>query len=117
MRKSVAAIFAPLCLLGSASNVVAVSSNIYPTTQSHAYGVASHWTLSWGSYSPYEVLFHYGDGYALYWASTTRTGSSQSYTFWPCVTHTYHQMLQVWDGHDSYAVDNSYATEHSGGPC
>ena len=117
MKKSIAAILASLCLLVSASNAFAISASIGPSSQSHGYGVASHWNLAWGGSSPFEVLFAYGDGVGRYWPSTTLTNYSDHYTFWPCNSTLYHQTLKVWDSQSGYAYTSSTATESGGGGC
>jgi hypothetical protein len=117
MKRSIAAILASLYLLVSASNVLAIGATISPSSQSHNYGTASHWNLTWSGYSPYRVLFSFGDGVGDYWSSTTATSASSSYTFWPCNTTLYHQALEVWDSQSGYAYTSSQATESGGGGC
>ncbi len=124
MRRHVAAgIFATTLLTVGAGSVIAASANVTPSSQVHAHGVASHWTLSWGGTSPYHVEFYLGDGTVDIWQSTTIVGASDSYTFWPCTTTVFHQTLKAWDGwNDQYktykgdAQDSSTAQE-SGGAC
>ncbi len=104
-------------MVGSTPAVGAASANISPYSQTHSYGVASHWTLTWSGYSPFEVLFDRGDSTGVYWPSTTSTSSSQSYTYYPCVTTKYFQYLDVWDSHSAYANDNGWAREGGGPSC
>lgn len=115
--RTIAAILASLCLLASASNAFAISASISPSSQSHSYGSASHWNLAWGGYSPFEVLFEYGDGVGRYWSSTTLTSYYDTYTFWPCSSTQFHQSLKVWDSQSGYAYTTSTATEAGGGGC
>ncbi len=118
MRRSILSVaLAAVLVAAAASPVVAASAYITPTTQSHAHGVASHWSLSWGGYSPYTVVWDRGDGSGLYWASTTSTSYPDSHVFYPCTTTRFHQYLNVWDSHNNPAQDDSYATENGGNPC
>jgi hypothetical protein len=127
MKRRIAAATAAILLAATMStSVFAASANISPATQSHAHNVASHWSLSWGSTSPYHVIFSYGNGYGLLWQNTTIVSASEYYTFSPCPGDpaTYHQQLDVYDGwnntngtYKGYANDTSSATESTGTPC
>ena len=118
MRRSILSVaLAAVLVAAAASPAAAASANITPYTQSHGYGVASHWTLTWGTYSPYTVFFDYGDGNEHDWSSTTLSGYYQSYTFWPCHTTRFQQELGVRDSHNGIANDYSYATETGGVQC
>lgn len=40
-----------------ATNAIAISHSVTPSSQSRAYGVASNWTQSWGGNAPFDVAF------------------------------------------------------------
>ncbi len=117
-----------LLSLAFASTTLAASANVTPATQTHAHNVSSHWTLSWGTTSPYHVIFAYGDAGndGLLWQNTTLVGSSTSWTFSPCPGEAtnFTQVLNAYDGwvnstghYKGLATDSSTAHENSGAPC
>lgn len=101
---------------GSAS---AASATISPHSQSHAFGVASSWSLSWGNATPFDVNFYYGDGIVYVSSGTSSRSTTRTHTYWPCPGEptSYSQWLRVWDTYNAYADDNSTAHENSGSPC
>ena len=84
-----------LLVFAVAGVAFAASASITPHTQSHAHGVASNWTLSWGNAGPYDVNFYRGNGTVVIWTNTNQSLSSQSYKFYPCTTTTFQQWLRV----------------------
>lgn len=93
------------------------SANAEPETQSHAHGVPSTWTLTWGGDAPFDVDFYYGDGVVRVYRDTWLVRDSASHAFWPCSTTIYTQWLRVWDSDFGYADDFTRATEAGGSPC
>lgn len=123
-RQFVAVGLALTMVFSQGGQAFAVSASITPATQSHAHNVASHWWLGWGDTSPFNVLFDYGDGYGLYWSSTTLRSYYATYGFSPCPGDPtlYYQSLSVFDGYhypyyNGYAVSYSSARESQGSPC
>lgn len=88
---------------------------ISPNSQSHPYGEASKWTLTFGSVAPYDADFYYGDGYLRSWRNWPNNRVGQSRTYYPCVSTYYAQRLDVVDAVDGFATDNS-STREGGGP-
>ncbi len=89
---------------------------ISPSTQTHAHGVASHWSLSWNGQAAFTWLFEYGDG-AVIGDTRSTTSASTSHTFWLCSTTKYTQWLSVRDSTLDFGVMHSYAWENGGNPC
>jgi hypothetical protein len=120
--------FAAILSLAMATATLAASASITPASQSHAHNVSSHWTLAWGTTSPYHVLFAYGDpgGNGLLWQNTNVVSGSANWTYSPCPGEqtTFTQWLNVYDGwnnttghYKGFASDSSTAHEASGSPC
>jgi hypothetical protein len=118
MRRILSAVVAAM-LLGSqfVLPTTATTASISPTTQSHAYGVASTWTDSWGGSAPFEVRFFTGDGYVFAPVYNTQTQMVVRHAFYPCRGTTYRQTLTVIDRINYGIATNSSATEGGGGPC
>lgn len=110
---------AVILILPSVLPVLATSATITPSTQSHAHGVASSWSLTWGSAAPYDVYFWWdvndspADWILL---DTTTTSKHITHTFYPCVGTNFSQELDVYDQH-ALAADTSTASEAGGNPC
>jgi hypothetical protein len=118
MRRSMLSVALAAVLLAAAvSPAAATTCNISPGTQTHAHGVASHWTISWSGRSPFNWSFDTGDGNYSYANGVTYTSTGLSYTFWPCSTTRFQQSLVVDDSNGIRAVQSSYATENGGSPC
>jgi hypothetical protein len=117
MHRIVAVLAALLLSVVLATNVLAVSAVISPTTQTHTHGSSSHWDLSWGGSGPFDVYFWYNTSGGVSWSlvNTNTTTKSLSHVFTPCVTTTFHQEL---DNYDSlgFAATTSTAKEN-GGAC
>lgn len=96
-----------------------ISATISPSYQSHAHGVASTWSLTWGGTAPFDVYFWYDwngsvSWYALGTYSTGKSGLSEA--FFPCTGMTFTQELDVYDQlGDAYTT--SHAHELGGNPC
>lgn len=121
MKRFITAIALALTIaFGSSGIVSAISANISPSTQSHAHGVKSNWTLTWGGSQPFSVYFWYDvDSVpSWYWhiSNTATTSKALSTAFYPCSTATIRQQLQVYD-QGGVAAKTSYATEQGGNPC
>ena len=113
MGMAVAVLFA---MSGSAA---AIASNISPFSQSHAHGVKSNWNLTWGTNPTYDVDFWVDDNlFNPQWEAlgTSSTSRAFSWTFSPCTTTTFDQLLEVID-HYGTGQSHSHATETGGMPC
>lgn len=110
---------AAVLLAPSVVPAMATSATIAPHTQSHAHGVASSWSLTWGSVAPYDAYFWWDindpspDWMIL---NTSTTSKHITHTFYPCVGTNFHQELQVTD-QQALAFDTSTASEAGGNPC
>jgi hypothetical protein len=101
----------------------AISANINPLSQTHAHGVKSAWSLTWGGVPGshgFDVYFWYdvNNDYPPHWVSlgTFATSASKSTAWWPCTTTTFYQELDVYDQYGA-AGTTSHATESGGNPC
>ena len=108
-----------LALVASSSGpVFANSATVSPANQTHNHGVKSSWTLSWTGTPQFDATFTHGDGSGIeIW--TNGLSYNHSYTFWPCTTTNFHQILTVWDSSNPplVAQGGSYAKEYGGTPC
>jgi hypothetical protein len=127
MKRRMAAITLALGLVFSSNgSALAASADINPYSQTHPHNQASHWTLTWGTTSPYHVEFYYGDGAVTVWQNTTVKTYYATRGFSPCPGDptTYYQWLKVWDGWNNstgtfrgYADDTGWSREAQGSPC
>jgi hypothetical protein len=120
-RTLTAGVLALLFTLSFAGIVTAnATASIDPLSQTHNHGVASNWTLTWSGTAPFRtVCFYYdsstGEGWCL--GNTYAVGATTHRTFWPCVTKTYTQALNVTDWANSFDTAGSTAKEYGGTPC
>jgi hypothetical protein len=97
---------------------LANSASINPLNQTHNHGVKSTWALSWTGHPQFDAVFTHGDGTGIeIW--TNGLSFNHSYTFYPCATTNYHQILTVWDSSNPSLVaqQDSHAKELGGNPC
>jgi hypothetical protein len=120
-RPLTGALVALLITFSQTGVAAATTATISPSSQSHAHGVASHWTTSWSGQTPIrQVCFAYDvnnsseGGWCLF--TTSSTSRSDSHTYWPCTTKTFTQALEVYDWNYVRAYRTSNATE-AGGAC
>lgn len=110
-------LLAGVLIASTASPALGARAVISPNSQSHPYGVASRWTLTFGSVAPYDADFYYGDGVVRIWRGRTSNTASASRTYYPCVSTYYAQTLDVLDAVGGYATDNSSTREGGGSIC
>jgi hypothetical protein len=99
-------------------SALANSATISPHSQTHAHGVKSTWGLSWTGLAPFDAIFSHGDSTGIE-IFTNGLSYNHSYTFFPCSTTTFTQILTVFDGHNPSLVaqDSSTSRESGGNPC
>lgn len=114
-RLATASLLAGLLIVSQVSPALGARAVISPNSQSHAYGVASKWSLTLGSVAPYDYDFYYGDGYVKAVRGRTSNTAGASRTYYPCVSTSYAQTLDVVDAVGGFATDNS-STREGGGP-
>jgi hypothetical protein len=121
MLRRALATFAMVFVLTASAGPAAALTNmgVTPGTQSHAHGVASNWTATWGGQPTFDELFSYGDGSTAGWIlNTTLVSKNFSHTFYPCTGHTYEQEHFVHeDPTGNNGLITSHATEAGGNPC
>lgn len=113
-----------MLVIATAAPVIAISQSVTPSSQSHAYGVASTWTQSWGGNAPFDVAFcpRNSPTPTVCFTSLNNTNlvsRNRSYTFYPCRSTTFQQYAWVRDqgGAGAQSTIYTYATEGAGAPC
>lgn len=104
-------------LAAAALAVRAASAGISPSLQTGTSPYTANWSLSWGGSSPFEVLFSYGDGYGLFWPSTSSTNYNANRTFTTCVDKNYYQALAIEDSTGAPANAGSRVNVKKGAFC
>jgi hypothetical protein len=122
MKRRLAATFMALSLIVAfAGSADAMVYGALPSSQSHAHGVASSWSLTWAGTAPYTIFWAYDVNVPTwYWtiANTYTTSKNLSATYYPCVTTKFTERMDATDHiPGSGGSTKVFSTEGGGTPC